>query len=61
LRIRPERYRQTELAGALLEHVLVRQADELTGQLVAGEREAQFRADAGRLARGQRDAGKLRT
>ena len=61
MRIGLERDGKSQRAGALLEHVEVREAHQFAGQRVARQRETEFRADTGRLARGQRDAGKLTT
>jgi hypothetical protein len=41
---------QAEVLGAFGKEVLVREAHELTGKLVACDGEAELRADAGRLA-----------
>jgi hypothetical protein len=50
--VRLERDRKSDLARAFGEHVLVGNADQLARQLVACQLQAQFRADACRLARG---------
>jgi hypothetical protein len=56
-----ERDRQIELARPLGQQVPVAEADQLVRQRLRGERQAQLRADAGRLTRGQREARDLRT
>jgi hypothetical protein len=49
---------QAEALSALGEEVPVGEADELAGELAACDGEAKLRADAGRLARSERYAGK---
>jgi hypothetical protein len=49
---------QAEALSALGEEVPVGEADELAGELAAGDGEAKLRADAGRFAGGERYAGK---
>jgi hypothetical protein len=49
---------QAEALSSLGEQVPVGEADELAGELAAGDGEAKLRADAGRFARSERYAGK---
>jgi hypothetical protein len=49
---------QAEARSSLGEQVPVGEADELAGELAACDGETKLRADAGRLARGERYAGK---
>src|SRR5256886_11058841 len=50
-----QRDRQAQLGGALTQQRAVGEAHQLTGQFLAGERQAQLRPDAGRLPTRQRD------
>jgi hypothetical protein len=54
--IRPQRYRQADLLCSTGEEIAIGQAYELAGKLALGDRNAQFRTDAGRFTRGQCDA-----
>jgi hypothetical protein len=52
---------QTEAAYALGQQITVRETDQSTRQFPLRNGETQLRPDAGRLTRGQRNAGELRT
>lgn len=49
---------QAEAASALIEQTTIGQADQLAGQLTARNGEAKLRSDTGRLAGGERYAGR---
>jgi hypothetical protein len=51
-----QRDRQAQLSDALTQQRAVGEAYQLAGQLLKGERQAQLRADSGRLSRRQRNS-----